>query len=536
METLVTSEGAELASDYYLTNFQTLTEEVRRRSAHLLSPEETRWLRRFDGLERTQQCLLVRLLSRKGPLFRLDKLSYAEIPDLAGCAQALVETELAAWHPISNWTELGGLCTKAELLAMAPDANPKLRKPELLDSLKSQPLPSHRLQVLNLKGSSILDTLRLLYFGNLHQDLAQFVVTDLGIQRFESYPITADGLAIDSREALETWLSLGELAKACHLCLERRNPDGLLELAPRLPDPLPWPEIERKRQRLALLFAREWERREQFDQALMLYDQTALPPSRERQARIALKLEQTEPALRQVTRMLQAPQDEQEATVGARLGKQLARQGHWHWSPLPAHKVRQQALTLSDNGERVELQVAQHYQAQGWQVFYCENSLLNGLLGLVIWPALFEPVPGAFLNPYQMGPRDLYRAQFAEHRRKRLDKELRHWRPKQLLARYRDKQGILNPLVQWDWFPIELAELALATLPRSLLDACFQRQLFDLRGNRSGHPDLFMAKESQARWLEVKGPGDRLQDNQTRWMRFLEDQGADVAVCQVKFE
>ncbi|WP_051216508.1 VRR-NUC domain-containing protein [Ferrimonas futtsuensis] len=536
MEKPVTPAGAELAPDYYLTNFQTLTEEVRRRSAHLLSPDETRWLKRFDSLEPTEQCLLVRLLSRKGPLFRLDKLSYAEIPNLSNCAEALVQAKLASWHKMDTWPQLASLCTKAELLAMMPDADPKLRKPELLTSLLNRPLPNHGLRVLALEDRAILDTLKLLYFGNLHQDLAQFVVSDLGIQRFETYSITTEGVEVDSREALEAWLSLGELARECHHYLEKRDSDALLQLAPKLPEPLPWTEIERKRQKLVLLFAREWERREQFARALALYGQTDLPPSRERQARIALKREQPEQALNRVTRMLEAPQDEQESTVGARLGKQLARQGVWHWSPLPTHKVRQQALTLANSGERVEIQVARHHQAQGWQVYYCENSLLNGLLGLAIWPALFEPVPGAFLNPYQVGPRDLYRPQFSKRRRKVLDNELRHWQPERLLERYDDKQGILNPLVQWDWFPIELAELALATLPRSLLDACFQRLLFDLRGNRSGHPDLFMARENQARWLEVKGPGDRLQDNQTRWMRFLEDQGADVAVCQVKFE
>ncbi|WP_417347176.1 VRR-NUC domain-containing protein [Ferrimonas sp.] len=528
--------GADLAPDYYLTNFQTLIEEVRRRSAHLLSPAETLWLNRFDRLNRAERCLLVRLLSRKGPLFRLDKLSYAEIPNLAERANALVESNFACWHTSCSWTELASLCTKAELLAMVPEANPKLRKPELLTSLENEPVPSHQLRILSLKEPAILETLKLLYFGNLHQDLAQFVVSDLGLQRFESYPITADGLEVGCREALEAWLLLGELAKACHLCLDKRDSDGLLQLATRLPEPLPWPEIERKRQKLALLFAREWERREQFDQALTLYGQSELPPSRERQARIALKMEQPQHALDRVTQMLETAKDEHEATVGARLGKQLARQGHWRWSPLPQHKARQQTLTLANSGERVELQVARHYQAQGWQVYYCENSLLNGLLGLAIWPALFEPVPGAFLNPYQIGPRDLYRPQFAERRRSQLDQALHHWRPEQLLARYRDKQGILNPLVQWDWFPLELAQLALETLPRPLLSACFQRQLFDLRGNRSGHPDLFMARDNQARWLEVKGPGDRLQDNQTRWIHFLEDQGADVAVCQVKFE
>ncbi|TKB50250.1 VRR-NUC domain-containing protein [Ferrimonas sediminicola] len=536
MDTPLPAAGADLAPDYYLSNFNLLVRHVVDRCRHLLSADELAWLIRFNALGPAPQRLLVRLLSRKGPLFRLDKLRYDEIPDLHHCAKALVDARLARWHPAPGWQELASLCTKRELLALVPEADARLSKTELLASLAPLPLPEHRLSVLALEQRAILDTLRLLYFGNLHQDLAQFVVSDLGIQRFESYPLTADGLEIDSRETLEAWLSQEVLSRECQRCLEQRDGDALLQLAPGLPGPLPWPELERKRQKTALLVAREWERREAFDQALVLYRQSTLPPSRERQARIALKRQRSLRAVTLVTRMLVSPLDEQEATVAARLGKQLARQGHWHWSPLTTHAPKQERLVLANSGERVELQVAAHYAAAGWRVFYCENALLNGLLGLVIWPSMFAPVAGAFVNPYQQGPRDLYRPEFVPRRQASLRAELANWTPERLLERYRLKQGIANPLVQWDRFPADLAEQALHSLPRALLSACFERLLFDLRGNRSGHPDLFLVQGRQARWLEVKGPGDRLQDNQSRWLNFLEGQGARVSVCQVSFE
>jgi hypothetical protein len=33
--------------------------------------------------------------------------------------------------------------------------------------------------------------------------------------------------------------------------------------------------------------------------------------------------------------------------------------------------------------------------------------------------------------------------------------------------------------------------------------------------------------------VEVKGPGDRLQDNQLRWLEFCRQHGLPVAVCHV---
>jgi hypothetical protein len=35
--------------------------------------------------------------------------------------------------------------------------------------------------------------------------------------------------------------------------------------------------------------------------------------------------------------------------------------------------------------------------------------------------------------------------------------------------------------------------------------------------------------------IEVKGPGDRLQDNQKRWIDFCAEQQMPVAVCHVEW-
>lgn len=35
--------------------------------------------------------------------------------------------------------------------------------------------------------------------------------------------------------------------------------------------------------------------------------------------------------------------------------------------------------------------------------------------------------------------------------------------------------------------------------------------------------------------IEVKGPGDRLQDNQKRWLAFFAEQDIPVCVCYVSW-
>ena len=60
--------------------------------------------------------------------------------------------------------------------------------------------------------------------------------------------------------------------------------------------------------------------------------------------------------------------------------------------------------------------------------------------------------------------------------------------------------------------------------------------LRDVVDNRAGFPDLvqFWPDETRYRLVEVKGPGDRLQDNQRRFLEFCAAHGMPVFVCQVR--
>ena len=68
---------------YYLTNFRFVLRWVGSRHADLLSAEERDFLLQFDTLPRESQALMVRMVMRKGELFRLTKLNYTEIGDSA---------------------------------------------------------------------------------------------------------------------------------------------------------------------------------------------------------------------------------------------------------------------------------------------------------------------------------------------------------------------------------------------------------------------------------------------------------------------
>jgi hypothetical protein len=74
-------------------------------------------------------------------------------------------------------------------------------------------------------------------------------------------------------------------------------------------------------------------------------------------------------------------------------------------------------------------------------------------------------------------------------------------------------------------------------MPPAHLRKFFERILHDLGANRTGFPDLiqFWPDEARYRMIEVKGPGDRLQDNQRRWLAYCASHEIPVTVCYVQW-
>ena len=102
---------------------------------------------------------------------------------------------------------------------------------------------------------------------------------------------------------------------------------------------------------------------------------------------------------------------------------------------------------------------------------------------------------------------------------------------------FRAKHGTQSPFVSWSQIGEDLLNLAFACIPAPHLHCLFERLLLNLRDNRSGLPDLiqFWPEEKRYRMIEVKGSGDRLQDNQQRWLQFCIESCIPVVVCHVRW-
>ncbi|MEZ9481829.1 VRR-NUC domain-containing protein [Vibrio splendidus] len=544
----------QLSPTYYLDNFNRLIEHAQTLYPDLLSDDECRWLSAYKRLSVSSQCLMVRLLSRKGRWFRSDKLNYVEIPDLNTALQELSTAGfIALSHPaeqhdlvISN-VELGlHLLTKPELLSIFPalKSHRTAKKDELLLLLDQQPFD--KFQNLNFDciyvvEAQVIDVLLLLFFANTYQDLSQFVLSDLGLNTFENYPLSKQRRFFTSRAQLNQLLQMRDIQRQ-YSEGDRKDPEFLELLLQSIPADSEHRSIARKRSRLINDIARDLERLNLNDQAVFWFRQSTLPPSRERLARIYDKQDELDLMCDIVTQIKATPSDVSELEVAAKLEQRLLRKQML--SINKGHKVsrtikpncKEIKLELDLSQTRVELAVKQHFEDQGWDVYFSENSFLCGLFGLAFWEVIFADVEGAFINRYQHRPLDLYHSDFVDKRAEQVEavfQTISKHGLNHLLNIYDQKRGIANPFVHWNYFSRSLVEHSMEAIPNALIVDLFKVILSDLKLFRTGMPDLITFKDKEFHWVEVKGPGDKLQDNQWRWIKEFERLSVPFSVCYV---
>lgn len=534
---------------YYLHNFQRALQVVASRCADLLDPAEHDFLRQFAMLSQPAQALFVRMAMRRGPWFRASRLVYEEIPDVPAAATALAQRGwLDAAAPMTL-DELFGLCTLPELRAIfAGQAPASARKSDLLETLRArhdQPRtcaqwcgPSWEPAWRFMLGECC-DRLRLMFFGNLHQDWSEFVLADLGIFQYEAVPFDAAARAFQNRDDVDRYLAL----HACRQALEDGAPPaGLLPHIQACASANPW--IEQRRAKTLMRVGQACERAQDWQAALQVYQYCQYPGARHRRIRVLERMGKHRESLGLAMQALDAPENEEEHQRVARMLPRLRRNAGHPAAPRAGRLVpRRLDLTLPRPArpQPVEHVARDHLHCDTAPVYYVENTLITSLFGLLCWQAVFAPVPGAFFHPFQRGPADLHAPDFAQRRAGLFATSLAQldtggYRDV-ILHNYAGKAGVQSPFVFWGALSEPLLHTALGCLPPQHLKLFFTRILQNVGSNCTGLPDLVRFWPAQKRYelIEVKGPGDKLQDNQVRWLQYCALHDIPAQVCHVRW-
>ena len=520
--------------DYYADNVGRILSYVEENHADLLALEERRFIASFQGLSVSAQRLYARIVSRKGPWIRADKLIYPEVPDVAGALTELSLNGLVEMNPAGPADALLQMLTRSEQASLFPHVHAPT-KPlwiETCTALHTDCAIRHRIASayswLTLCSTNELKLCQLLFFGDEYQDFSTLVIQDLGLVRYEDYSLEKTDRQFDDRSQLERYLDLRNLHRLSHRVARHTDLAPLL-VARLMVEPcnrMEQRQLDKISNRLGYFF----ERRGDFAEALECYGHSRRHPGSERVARVLKRLGDETGVERMLQRMKVRPRSAEEEDFAERFGRRGLK---------PDIPITTRQLTRAVP-EHIEQHAMEVLTCAGGRAWHLENRFPLGIAGLLFWNAVFAPVKGAFLNPFQSGPVDLAWSDFARVRAQIIEERRTRLRTKgavydMLQNTWAAKQGVANRLVSWRHFDSAVLDAVVASIPESALLDLGYHVLTNLYRARTGFPDLLVIYGVERyEFVEVKGPEDQLQPGQRIWFKSLKQLGLPARVLKFK--
>ena len=366
------------------------------------------------------------------------------------------------------------------------------------------------------------------------------MLADLGIFKYETVAFSRDSRAFHSRADIDAFFELYECRRRLHEDL------ALTEVLAGIPrQKLHHEWLESRRGKLIFQIAREYERNGEAQSAFALYSDCTHPGARLRAIRVLETSGRFAEAYGLAADAAARPESAAEKQKLARvLGTSRAPPAAGPWGQTPAGPARAGGSHRAIGrrpAARWSMPCASTLRSLPRLFTTSKTRSSIHCSACCAGDAIFTPVSGAFFHPFHVGPADLFSPAFRTRRARQFEACLERLGSDEyrssIIDRYHEKLGIQSPFVFWDLLNEDLLASALDCIPGAHLRAFFERLLLDLRENRSGLPDLiqFWVPEKRYRMIEVKGPGDRLQDNQQRWMQFCLENRFPVAVCHVRW-
>lgn len=534
-----------LPEKYYLDYFRYLLDFLKENYVEVLDEADHAFINSFEGLSEDAQCLFLRFSNRRGEFFRLSKLDYPEITSISKAIDELSKKRFIAldFEPDPS---VVNLFTKKEILEVVNEPKPlrPLHKHELVIAcyeqynLYDQVIQSDR--VVQVVRQDEFEYLKMLFFGHYRAEMTEFVIRDVGNIKLEN---------LDD-EKFSPWFKSGEEAKALFLVSKirrevRRNLEVFeaSELYPFV-DSMDWDSIlgfsqsKKIGDKLLLEMAQELEREKEPNKALTLYQKTIKHPSRERQIRILHQLERLDEADAIAQEVLRNPVNAKERIFA----KDFLNRPKVRINRSTSERVKQgMEITIAvHEGYRVEQACLVHFQEQGFEGVHTENFLWRTLFGLFFWEELFNQDHDSFHHPLQRMTDDVFDEAFYLKREATLESKLKKFKDKKKFYKkveqtYTEKQGIANPMVFWADEVLLLINSLINYVSVKQLGQVLLMMARNLKDNTTGFPDLFIWRDDEYHFYEIKSPNDHLSSQQLFWLDYFDELKINADVVRVNF-
>ncbi|KAI9159742.1 hypothetical protein LWI28_001487 [Acer negundo] len=178
----------------------------------------------------------------------------------------------------------------------------------------------------------------------------------------------------------------------------------------------------------------------------------------------------------------------------------------------------------------------------GWRGVHTESGTWLTIFGLLMWDILFSDVPDVFCSRFQTAPLDLATGSFYVVRKNLIESQLQKihdgMAEEIIFASWESHMGTACKGVNWDMHSLSELRAAVACIGGPCLVSLCRHLAQDYGSWSSGMPDLLLwhfheEYRGEAKLVEVKGPRDRLSEQQRAWLLLLMDCGFNVEVCKV---
>lgn len=558
-----TKRRVELAADYYLQHFAEFLSRSEQLYGAFFGAAELAFVADFRALPPDAQRLWLRMLSRKGQVFALSALQYAEITDQAQAVSALQKTGFAAvpdsaadlqdwWQKADKnrlWQllQLGDAALAGGLKKSADKAT--LQQAVLQANLLRLDLMQQIEPLLALRRTAPLQYLLFLYFGRIEPDLSAFTLRDLGVLPTGGFKTDYQARFLDSVTAQTAYFYAGQRARLQALLPRKNSVLALAELAMFNDEYASWPmpQDERTllaREKLCYALGRQAEKLQLPGLAIDWYCRCAAFPASERLLRLYQQQKMPAEFDALLEQMQSNPSCDDEYYVALDIASRQRKERRH--TDLTAQLAAATLLQIDELYiSQPEQGVIDYLAGQGLQAVFAENNLWLALFGLLFWQPLFESEHSAIFNEFERRPRDLSSREFYVRQQQAIEQQLALLddtaaAAQFLLAQLSRHYGKANSIFSWQPALAKPLLVLVQGAPAGALAAVLRKMAQDFPKHSSGYPDLLVWRDddghiTELQLLEVKAPGDSVRRHQLSRLLALRQLGFTAGLVRLQW-
>jgi DNA polymerase III subunit epsilon len=527
---------------YYHDHFTEMLLFVSEAYGPVLTERHRAFVETFKALSKDAQCLLIRMINRRGSLFRHSAFRYAEIADAQRGLEELRNCNLVRALVESDYAEFILCHAKEALIKGGKNAGLS----DIRTSWSKATLTAYFLanvtfktahnycggnEFIALGDTEPVEFMLYLYFGKTEDDLKNFALRDLGIIR------TNKNANLSARFTDEPE------ARACfhyNRLLDRLETNSEEVYRSAIKAMLDGPSCttdyasdmrNKAAQRVGLYF----EKQRETTLAIQLYRAAPSADCNERLARLLYASGDKLAAEELLRRMIDDPASDDEFVFASDF---YARKFGGQRTGVCTALLRAGSTITVDDAWRgnPEAGVAGVLRRRGYKVYYAENTLWRCLFGLLFWDELFET--GQLHSGFDWMPQCLKNKTFMMSFGQQIEGKLAAVQSQTALASILRSVaahwGKPNGIFAWEHVDMDALRAVLRACPLGVA-AMLRLMGEDYQAMRDGFPDLMTEMGEAVAFVEVKAEGDVIRRNQLTRLRQLNNAGIGAEIARVDF-